>query len=361
MQSDNGASGQKLSAGPSLPPRPEGFRGTSVLIVGDVMVDCYVVGDVHRISQEAPVPVVALRQQRWGAGGAANVATNVAGLRGTAIVAGVVGNDSPGQRLTGILHDHGIHTDGLVIDASRPTTCKTRIMSGNHQIVRLDEEVTSELERLQAEELLGRIMGILNTKPDAVILSDYAKGVLSDALLAEIIAGCRERGIPAMVDPKKVDYLRYAGATCVTPNFHEFQEALLTMGIPRRGLLESGPLLRQAIGTQSLLVTQGGEGMTLFRAGRTARHMPALAQEVFDVSGAGDTVIATLATCLGAGLEMEDAMLLANMAASIVVTKVGTAPIHWDDLERVLEEHHLMETSCVSGSVRKEPAIGRAV
>jgi D-beta-D-heptose 7-phosphate kinase / D-beta-D-heptose 1-phosphate adenosyltransferase len=355
MRPYNGSSGQKPPVGSPLPPRPEGFSGTRVLIVGDVMADCYVLGDVHRISQEAPVPVVALRQQRWGAGGAANVAMNVAGLRGTAIVAGVVGNDSPGQRLTGILHDHGILTDGLVVDASRPTTCKTRIMSGNHQIVRLDEEVTSELEGPQAEEFLDRIMRILNTRPDAVILSDYAKGVLSNALLAAIIAACRERGIPAMVDPKKADYLRYAGATCVTPNFHEFQEALVNIGVPRRGLLESGPLLREAIGSQFLLVTQGAEGMTLFRAGGEVRHMPALAQEVFDVSGAGDTVIATLATCLGAGLDMENAMLLANMAASIVVTKVGTAPIHWDDLQR------LLKAPCVSGPVNKEPAIGRAV
>src|SRR5579885_2940276 len=174
MRSDNGAPGRKPFTGPPLAPRSEGFSGTRVLIVGDVMADCYVLGDVHRISQEAAVPVVTLRQQRGGAGGAANVAMDVAGLRGTAILAGVVGNDSPAQRLIGILHDHGILTDGLVVGASRPPTCKTRIMSGNHQIVRLDEEVTNELKPSQAEEFLDRIMRILNTRPDVVILSDYA-------------------------------------------------------------------------------------------------------------------------------------------------------------------------------------------
>lgn len=361
MHSNNHTSAQEPFWESPLRPRPEGFRGTTVLVVGDLMADCYVLGDVHRISQEAPVPVVALRQQRWGAGGAANVAMNVAGLHASPIVAGVVGDDSAGRRLTGILKDKAIRTDGLIIDPHRPTTCKTRVMSGNHQIVRLDEEVTSDLERPQSDELLDRIMGILDTKPDAVILSDYAKGVLSDVVLAGVIAGCRERAIPAMVDPKKADYLRYAGAACITPNFSEFQEALLTMGIPRRGLLESGPRLREAVGSQFLLVTQGAEGMTLFRAGGESRHLPALAQEVFDVSGAGDTVIATLATCLGSGLGMEDAMLLANVAASIVITKVGTAPILWDDLQRVLESRHLMEASPPRPSLHQEPALGRAV
>jgi D-beta-D-heptose 7-phosphate kinase / D-beta-D-heptose 1-phosphate adenosyltransferase len=361
MRSDNGISGLEPAMGSLLPARPEGFSGTRVLIVGDVMVDCYVLGDVHRISQEAPVPVVALRQQRWAAGGAANVAMNVAGLRGSAIVAGVVGNDSAGQRLASILQDNAIRTDGLVIDAHRPTTCKTRVMSGNHQIVRLDEEVTSELERPQAQDLLERVMGILDTGPDAVILSDYAKGALSDALLAAIIAACRERKIPAMVDPKKADYLRYTGATCITPNFHEFQEALLTLGIPRRGFLESGPLLLRAVGSQFLLVTQGAEGMTLFSADGEMRHLPALAQEVFDVSGAGDTVIATLATCLGTGLPVDNAMLLANMAASIVVSKVGTAPIRWEELERALEQHHLIMEASGAHSIRQESVLDRAV
>jgi D-beta-D-heptose 7-phosphate kinase / D-beta-D-heptose 1-phosphate adenosyltransferase len=317
---------------------PNGFRGTTVLIVGDLMADCYVSGDVHRISQEAPVPVVAVRQHRWAAGGAANVAMNVAGLRGTAIVAGIAGNDLGGRRLTAILNDHAIRTDGVVIDPHRPTTCKTRVMSGAHQIVRLDEEVTTDLDPRQEAELLARIVGILDERPHAVVLSDYAKGVLTDAILAALIAAGRDRGVPVLVDPKKPDYRRYARATCVTPNFPEFQHALLTMALPRGDFAESGHYLRQAIGTDFLLVTQGADGMTLFRADGQTRHLPALAQEVFDISGAGDTVVATLATCVGAGMEMETAMALANAAASIVVAKVGTAPIHWDDLAQLLEK-----------------------
>jgi D-beta-D-heptose 7-phosphate kinase / D-beta-D-heptose 1-phosphate adenosyltransferase len=320
--------------------RPDGFRGTTVLIVGDLMADCYVSGDVHRISQEAPVPVVAVRQHRWAAGGAANVAMNVAGLHGTAFVAGVAGNDSAGRRLTAILNDHAIRTDGIVIHPHRPTTCKTRVMSGNHQIVRLDEEVTTDLDPHHETELLARLVRILGERPDAVVLSDYAKGVLTDTILTALIAACRERSVPVLVDPKKPDYRRYAGATCVTPNFSEFQHALLTMALPRGDLAESGHRLREAIGTEFLLVTQGAEGMTLFRADGQTRHLPALAQEVFDISGAGDTVIATLATCVGAGMEMETAMSLANAAASIVVAKVGTAPIHWEDLARLLEKQN---------------------
>jgi D-beta-D-heptose 7-phosphate kinase/D-beta-D-heptose 1-phosphate adenosyltransferase len=328
-----------------IPSRPNGFSGTTVLIVGDLMADCYVSGDVHRISQEAPVPVLAVRRHRWAAGGAANVAMNVAGLHGTAIVAGLAGNDSAGRRLTAILNDHAIRTDGIVIDPDRPTTCKTRVMSGNHQIVRLDEEITTDLDRRQEADLLARIVGILDERPAAVVLSDYAKGVLTDAILAALIAACRDRSVPVLVDPKKPDYRRYAGATCVTPNFPEFQHALLTMALPWGDLAESGHRLREAIGTEFLLVTQGAEGMTLFRADTQTRHLPALAQEVFDISGAGDTVIATLATCVGAGMQMETAMSFANAAASIVVAKVGTVPIQWQDLARLLEKQELLEWS----------------
>ncbi len=323
--------------------RPNGFHGTTVLIVGDLMADCYVSGDVHRISQEAPVPVLAVRQRRWAAGGAANVAMNVAGLRGTAILAGVAGDDSAGRRLAGLLKEQAIRTDGIAFDPDRPTTCKTRVMSGNHQIVRLDEEVTADLDSRQENELLERILLILEEPPHAVVLSDYAKGALTDRLLAAVIAACRDRRVPVLVDPKKPDYRRYAGATCVTPNFHEFQQALLTMALPRDDFAESGHCLRQAIGCEFLLVTQGAEGMTLFGPDGQSCHLPALAREVFDISGAGDTVIATLATCAGAGMKMESAMTVANAAASIVVTKVGTAPVQWEDLARLLETQQLFQ------------------
>lgn len=316
---------------------PNGFRGTTVLIIGDLMADCYVSGEVHRISQEAPVPVVAVRQHRWAPGGAANVAMNVAGLRGTAIVAGVAGDDLAGRRVISILQGHAIRTDGILIDPDRPTTCKTRVMSGNHQIARLDEEVTTELGPHHEKELLERILRILEERPDAVVLSDYAKGVLTAAILGAVIRACGERRVPVLVDPKKPDYRSYAGATCVTPNYPEFQHALLTMALPRVDLAESGHRLREAIGSDFLLVTQGSDGMTLFRADGQSRHLAALAQEVFDISGAGDTVIATLAACIGAGLEMEHAMSLANAAASIVVAKVGTAPVEWEDLARLIQ------------------------
>lgn len=313
----------------ALAPR-RGFCGATILVFGDLMVDKYIHGDVHRISPEAPVPVLSVRGERNVAGGAANVALNTAGLHAKTIVAGVIGEDPAGEELLTLLRRSGVSSEGVVLDSSRPTTRKTRVVCGTHQIVRLDEEVTSDISEASSSELLSRIEKLLE-QVDAVILSDYAKGVLAKDLPQVIIQACNSRKLPVLVDPKRHDYSAYQGATCITPNLREFQHALEFMGLKSEPLQSSAPALRRELKCGTLLVTQGADGMTLV-TNTALIHLPAMAEEVFDVSGAGDTVIATVGAALAAGLPIQSAIELANAAASIVVRHSGTAPIHWSDL-----------------------------
>ncbi len=313
-----------------------GFSEVRALVVGDLMLDQYVDGEVHRISPEAPVPVLSVRKRRDVAGGAANVALNVLGLRARAVLAGVVGNDPAGERLCQILRESGCDLDCVTAVQSRPTTSKTRIISGNHQIVRLDEEITEKLPSAMEEELLQRVVERLGCEDiQAVIFSDYDKGVLSGSLPSSIIKECQRRRIPVLVDPKRHDYIAYQGATCVTPNHKEFLGAIASLGLRGSALNTAGPKLREHLGCQGLLVTQGADGMTLFGPG-LIQHFAAIAEEVFDVSGAGDTVIGTLGVALGSGLPVSEAVELANAAASLVVKRVGTSPVDWQSLSRLL-------------------------
>jgi D-beta-D-heptose 7-phosphate kinase/D-beta-D-heptose 1-phosphate adenosyltransferase len=315
-----------------------GFSETTILVLGDLMIDKYINGDVHRISPEAPVPVLSVRGERTVAGGAANVALNTAGLHAKTIVAGVIGEDAAGEELLTLLTRAGVSIDGVVRDGSRPTTRKTRVVCGNHQIVRLDEEVSDDFSASTTSELAARITRILDSV-DAVILSDYAKGVLGNGLPQTMIRECRRRNIPVLVDPKRYDYTAYQGATCVTPNLKEFQHALEFLGLTNEPLETSAPKLRRHLPCESLLVTQGADGMTLI-TDTAIVHLSAMAEEVFDVSGAGDTVIATVSTALAAGLPLQSAIELANAAASIVVRHAGTAPINWLDLYELIQNQN---------------------
>ena len=314
----------------------EGFAGTTILVVGDLILDRYIIGDVTRISPEAPVPVLSIQREHTVAGGAANVALNVVGLNAKAYMAGIIGDDQNGRRVAEILNDAGVKTDALKVDERRPTTCKTRIMSGNQQIVRMDEEVTDDLRSDIAGELGSQLLTLLDSgEIDAVILSDYAKGVLCEPLTKSLIAACKARSIPVLVDPKRSDYSTYAGATWITPNQKEFTAALSVASIREHQLTVAGPRLRAILGCEALLVTQGVHGMTLVTADH-CHHFPSLAEEVFDVCGAGDTVIASLATALAHGLDFVTAVQMSNAAASIVVRRAGTAPIDWPALYNLI-------------------------
>ena len=300
---------------------------TSVLVVGDVMLDRYWFGEVSRISPEAPVPVVKVERTEERPGGAANVARNCAALGARVTLLSVVGADEAGQALARLLSDSRIECS-LHEDAKLSTTVKLRVIGRQQQLLRIDFEHAPDHEVLQAKlaDFASRL-GVC----DVVILSDYGKGGL--AHITEMISLARAAGKPVLVDPKGEDYARYAGATLVTPNRSELREVV-------GGWKDEAELARKANGLRdelqvgALLVTRSEEGMSLFSDGAVA-HEPAVAREVYDVSGAGDTVIATLAVMLGSGLSLPQAMRLANLAAGIVVGKLGTATCSLEELQQV--------------------------
>ncbi len=305
------------------------------LVIGDVMLDRYLIGDVQRISPEAPVPVVLLKQQNERAGGAANVAANLALLGIPTAIVGCVGKDHDGELLRRMISDTGINTDGMLASAHRPTVTKTRILGGHQQMMRLDQEDASDLSEEEAASLQVLIDAQLAKSPAIVILSDYAKGLLGKKICQTVITHCRQYSIPVLVDPKGKDYSKYAGATALTPNKKETAEAVGVSQSANQQLLAGATELRKKLGLDYLAVTRGEEGISLI-ASMDVLDIPATAKQVFDVSGAGDTVIATLAAGLVHKMSFADALRLANIAAGVVVGKVGTVPITLEDLTHAL-------------------------
>ena len=308
-----------------------GHSGQWILVIGDLMLDRYLVGEVERISPEAPVPVVLIKQQNERIGGAGNVAANLAKLGIETRIAACVGKDSEGTSLLNMMSEMGIATSGVLQSADRPTTAKTRILGGHQQMMRLDQENRETLNAAESQQLQALIEQQLADKPALVILSDYAKGVLSPSLCHSTIQSCRQLNIPVLVDPKGQDYSKYKGATALTPNKRETAEACRVDPKNTAAILQAAAILRKSLGLEFFAVTRGEEGISLIDA-HNMLHIPATAKQVFDVSGAGDTVIATLAAGLIHGLSHQEAFQLANIAAGVVVGKVGTAPITRDDL-----------------------------
>lgn len=301
------------------------FSQATVLVAGDVMLDRYWVGDTTRISPEAPVPVVHVRQVRDTPGGAANVATNIAKLGAQVTVFSVVGNDREGMTLADLLRGYGVEPVFL-LDPTLPTTIKLRIVTRGQQVVRADFEGRPDHELLLplVDQFCERVRSV-----DAVIFSDYGKGGLSH--IQRMMACAIEAHRIVLVDPKGTDYSAYRGATTITPNREEF--ALVAGSWHDEADFERRAFaLRDTLDLGSLLVTRSEEGMSLFLGSKHIR-IPTQAREVFDVSGAGDTVVSTMATAMAAGLDIESAALLANIAAGIVVGKAGTTPITLEDLQ----------------------------
>jgi D-beta-D-heptose 7-phosphate kinase/D-beta-D-heptose 1-phosphate adenosyltransferase len=317
------------------------FDGRRVLVVGDVMLDRYIWGAVRRISPEAPVPVVQLTSETEVPGGAANVARNLAGLGLEVELAGVTGSDAARTSLMRLLAEAAIDTNGLRIASDRGTTTKTRVIGNHQQMMRIDSEHSGVLADVDSAALLDAVAARLPVV-DALILSDYAKGVLTGRLCAELIAVARAHGVPVLVDPKGRDFTRYAGATAITPNRAELTEACGVDAGDQAALLAAGAALRAQLGLETLAVTLSEQGMALIDALGT-HLIPAVAKEVFDVSGAGDTVIATFAAALAAGLVHRDAAHLANLAAGVVVGKVGTAVIETEDLLAAISDEAALE------------------
>ena len=317
-----------------------GKNAQHALVIGDVMLDRYLTGEVSRISPEAPVPVVLLKKQHERAGGAANVAANLAMLGIDTHIVGCVGNDSEGELLRLLMQQIGLHTQGLVTSTQRPTIAKTRILGGHQQMMRLDQESHEAFSEAENQSLLSACEQALAKRPALVVLSDYAKGVLSPALCQSIIQHCIHANIAVLVDPKGVDYRKYQGATALTPNKKETAEACQTT-VHDALLLSKAQQLKAHLGLKFLAVTRSEEGITLLDD--DIHHLPATAQQVFDVSGAGDTVIATLAAGLMHGLTPLDSLTLANTAAGVVVGQVGTVPITQHDLVHALQDQRSNE------------------
>lgn len=308
------------------------FAEAHVLVVGDVMLDRWFIGKVGRISPEAPVPVVQVRDERESLGGAANVAANVVGLGARCTLIGAVGQDAAGDRLKALLEGIGVTAPLAVAD--RPTTTKARIIGDRQQVVRLDFEHSGPLRAEEEAALLEVVEAHLHGA-SAVIVSDYGKGVCTEAVCQGVISAARARGVPVLVDPKTTDWGRYRGATLVTPNFKEFNEVLGDPVPNEDAIIEgrtAGLIERHALA--GVLVTRSEKGMTLAHPSLDGGHLHihTEAREVFDVSGAGDTVIGTLGTALAAGRALPEAVRLANRAAGLVVARAGTVPIDYDTL-----------------------------
>jgi rfaE bifunctional protein kinase chain/domain len=307
------------------------FAGRRVLIVGDVMLDRYWFGDVERISPEAPVPVVLVRKVEERPGGAANVARNIDALGGQAILLSVIGDDEAGASLQALLEAGGVRAS-LHRDPQLSTTVKLRVIGQQQQLLRIDFERAPGHEVLAAK--LDEFERLVD-EADAVVLSDYGKGGL--AHVARMIEVARAHGKPVLVDPKGSDYARYRGATVLTPNRGEFRE-VAGRWTDEADLARRAQKLRADLALDALIVTRSEDGMSLFTASETRRE-PTRAQEVFDVSGAGDTVIAALALMVAAGADLASAMRVANHAAGIVVGKLGTAVVHREELLASLANH----------------------
>jgi D-beta-D-heptose 7-phosphate kinase/D-beta-D-heptose 1-phosphate adenosyltransferase len=300
------------------------MRGRRVLVVGDVMLDEFIWGRVARISPEAPVPVVEVTGQSFHLGGAGNVAANLRALGGAAVLVGLVGKDAAAERVKAALRESGVVPALAVSEGERPTTVKTRIVAHHQQIVRADREVAEDASGALEEALVAGLREHLPTC-GAVLVSDYQKGVVTARVMRELRAAARRRRIPVLVDPKVRHFPRYRGVTLVTPNQLEAEQATGVRIRSEGDLRRAGERLLKAAACTAALITRGEHGMSLFEAGRRPVHLETAAQEVFDVTGAGDTVIATLALALCAGARFAQAASLANHAAGVVVGKVGTA------------------------------------
>ncbi|HUG54290.1 MAG TPA: D-glycero-beta-D-manno-heptose-7-phosphate kinase [Vicinamibacteria bacterium] len=307
------------------------MRGRRVLVAGDVMLDQFLWGRVARISPEAPVPVVEITSETFHLGGAANVAGNVRALGGEAVVAGVVGDDAAGTRVRAALGEAGIQDALAVAGGSRPTTVKTRIIAHHQQVVRADREASDDVAGEAAGALLDRIREALPSC-EAVIVSDYHKGVITPALMKAVLGLARRRGVPVLVDPKVGHFALYRGVALVTPNQGEAEQAT---GVHIRGdddLGEAGRRILRRLRCRAALITRGEHGMSLFEQDRRAVHIATAAREIFDVTGAGDTVIATVGLAACAGASLPEAARLANLAAGVVVAKLGTATATPDEV-----------------------------
>ena len=302
----------------------QAFSTARVLVIGDLILDHFVWGKVSRISPEAPVPVVHVDSETTTLGGAANVYNNIVALGGQADICGVVGNDESGRLLLKAFGTSRAGRGGVVITQDRPTTRKTRVVAHHQQVVRFDVESRADLNAAVQRRLLRYVESRLRDI-QCLVVSDYAKGVITASFMGELIRLAALRKLPILVDPKVEHFSYYKGATVITPNHHEALQAARLHGDDDQAIDQAGEIIRQRLGCQSVLITRGEKGMSLYEADGSSWHVPTMAKQVYDVTGAGDTVMGTLALAIATGASVQDGALLANQAAGIVVGMVGTA------------------------------------
>jgi rfaE bifunctional protein kinase chain/domain len=311
------------------------FNTGKVLVVGDLILDQYIWGPVSRISPEAPVPVVNVSSETLQLGGAANVSNNIRSLGGRVDLCGVIGADEAGRQFTAVLQSRGIQSDGILTDRDRPTTRKTRVVAHNQQLVRFDVERAHPISGV-FEARIRRYIAACIRSAAAVVVSDYAKGVVTPRLMSDLMALADRHGIPVIVDPKVAHIEFYKGAAVLTPNHLETLQAVGMHGDDEATLVEAGRQLHERLGSRAVLITRGERGMTLIEEGAQITHIPTVARQVFDVTGAGDTVVATLSLAMAAGAPMRQAARLANHAAGIVVGMIGTGTVTASELDEAL-------------------------
>jgi D-beta-D-heptose 7-phosphate kinase/D-beta-D-heptose 1-phosphate adenosyltransferase len=309
------------------------FRERRIVVWGDVMLDEFVWGDVTRISPEAPVPVVEIRRESAHLGGAANVLSNLRALGVHSSLVGVVGQDRAGERVRSELREAGAldADENLIVDVSRPTTVKTRIIAHSQLVVRADRERRTPLDATVEERVVETLRRLLRNS-DALVVSDYDKGAVTPAALDAVLNAAEAAGVSVLIDPKIRNFDSYRPATLVTPNHHEALKVTNTEDDTDEGMARAARLIRERLGCRSVLITRGERGMMLLGEDGEPTYVPTAAREVFDVTGAGDTVIATLAASIAAGASLAEAAMLANHAAGIVVGKLGTATASADEL-----------------------------
>ena len=313
------------------------FKGARVLIVGDLIMDHFIWGNVSRISPEAPVPVVDVKSESILLGGSANVVNNIYNLGGNSVVTGIVGDDSDGKRLRKSLSNKKISTRGIIVDPERPTTIKTRVIAHSQQVVRFDREKRDKLEGSTLDKVIKFIKRSVSSV-DLIIISDYAKGLISPGLVKEITTLAAKSKIPVVVDPKVEHFGYYNDVTVITPNNLEASRSSGVEITDDHTLHLAGETLLKRTGAEALLITRGEHGMSLFEKNGKRTHIPTVAREVYDVSGAGDTVIGVFGLALASGAGFREAAVLANFAAGIVVGKVGTATVTMDELKAAVSD-----------------------
>ena len=317
----------------------KGFSKRKILVVGDIMLDRFIWGRVSRISPEAPVPVVVVEKETFLLGGAANVVNNIYTLGGEGLLCGVVGDDEMGQKIIKEMDSLGMETHGIFIEPERQTTVKTRVVAHQQQLVRIDRETTQH----PRGSVLRTLIEFINRKIEdfhGIILSDYGKGLLTKTLIRTAVQEGRNKKKFVLVDPKLKNFFFYKGVTAITPNAAEASSASRVAIHDHASLEKAGRMLLKQLKCHALVITRGEEGMAIFEPHHPPFFVPTVAKEVYDVTGAGDTVIGTMALALGAGAKMVDAAKLANYAAGIVVGKVGTATVSRDELIGVIQERH---------------------